>query len=206
MARYTGSKCRLCRREGMKLFLKGDRCMSTKCAVERRQYPPGEHGQRMRRRTTEYGMQLREKQKVKRIYGVLERQFRRYFEMASRQKGVTGENLLRLLELRLDNVVYRAGFAPSRDAARQLVSHRHFTVNGRIVNVPSYSIKVGDVIAARDSIKEVVKANLERYGTDTVGWLQVSPEQLSVTVVDLPSRESIGIPIQEQLIVELYSK
>jgi len=160
----------------------------------------------MRRRTTEYGMQLREKQKVKRIYGVLERQFRRYFEMASRQKGVTGENLLRLLELRLDNVVYRAGFAPSRDAARQLVSHRHFTVNGRIVNVPSYSIKVGDVIAARDSIKEVVKANLERYGTDTVGWLQVSPEQLSVTVVDLPSRESIGIPIQEQLIVELYSK
>jgi len=206
MARYTGSKCRLCRREGMKLFLKGDRCMSTKCAVERRQYPPGEHGQRMRRRTTEYGMQLREKQKVKRIYGVLERQFRRYFEMASRQKGVTGENLLRLLELRLDNVVYRAGFAPSRDAARQLVSHRHFTVNGRIVNVPSYSVKVGDVIAARDSIKEVVKANLERYGTDTVGWLQVSPEQLSVTVVDLPSRESIGIPIQEQLIVELYSK
>ncbi|HEC83129.1 MAG TPA: 30S ribosomal protein S4, partial [Firmicutes bacterium] len=146
MARYTGSKCRLCRREGMKLFLKGDRCMSTKCAVERRQYPPGEHGQRMRRRTTEYGMQLREKQKVKRIYGVLERQFRRYFEMASRQKGVTGENLLRLLELRLDNVVYRAGFAPSRDAARQLVSHRHFTVNGRIVNVPSYSVKVGDVI------------------------------------------------------------
>ncbi len=206
MARYTGSKCRLCRREGMKLFLKGERCMSTKCAVERRQYPPGEHGQRMRRRTTEYGMQLREKQKVKRIYGVLERQFRRYFQIASRQKGVTGENLLRLLELRLDNVVYRAGFAPSRDAARQLVSHRHFTVNGRIVNVPSYSVRVGDVIAARENIRDVVKANLERYGTDSVGWLQVSPEKLSVTVVDLPSRETIGIPIQEQLIVELYSK
>ncbi len=206
MARYTGSKCRLCRREGMKLFLKGDRCTSTKCAVERRQYPPGEHGQRMRRRTTEYGMQLREKQKVKRIYGVLERQFRRYFEMASRQKGVTGENLLRLLEFRLDNVVYRAGFAASRDAARQLVNHRHITVNGRVVNIPSYSVKVGDVIAARDTIKDVVKANLERYGADTLGWLQVSPEQLSVTVVDLPSRESIGVPIQEQLIVELYSK
>lgn len=206
MARYTGSKCRLCRREGMKLFLKGDRCVSTKCAFERRQYPPGEHGQRMRRRTTEYGMQLREKQKVKRIYGVLERQFRRYFEIASRQKGVTGENLLRLLELRLDNVVYRAGLAASRDAARQLVSHRHFTVNGRIVNVPSYSVKVGDVVAAREDIRDVVKANVERYGTDSVSWLQVSPEQLSVTVVDLPSRETIGIPIQEQLIVELYSK
>jgi small subunit ribosomal protein S4 len=206
MARYTGSKCRLCRREGTKLFLKGDRCMSTKCAVERRQYPPGEHGQRMRRRATEYGLQLREKQKVKRIYGVLERPFRRYFEKASRQKGVTGENLLRLLELRLDNVLYRSGMAPSRDSARQLISHRHFTVNGRTVNIPSYSLKVGDVVAARGSIKEVVKANLGRRGGDSLEWLQVSPDQLSVTLLEVPSRESIPIPIQEQLIVELYSK
>jgi small subunit ribosomal protein S4 len=206
MARYTGSKCRLCRREGMKLFLKGERCMGTKCAVERRQYPPGEHGQRMRRRTTEYGLQLREKQKVKRIYGVLERQFRRYFDKASRQKGVTGENLLRLLEKRLDNIVHRAGFAPSRYAARQMVTHRHFTVNGRIVNVPSYSVKIGDVIETRDSIKEAVKANLERRGGEAVPWLQVSPERLSVTLLEVPSRESIPIPIEEQLIVELYSK
>jgi small subunit ribosomal protein S4 len=206
MARYKDSRCRLCRREGMKLFLKGDRCMGTKCAVERRQYPPGEHGQRIRRRVTEYGLQLREKQKVKRIYGVLERQFRRYFERASRQKGVTGENLLRLLELRLDSIVTRAGFAPSRNMARQMITHRHFTVNGRIVNIPSYSVKVGDVIASRESIKEVVKANIDRHGTDTAPWLQVAPEQLSVTLVELPNRENITIPIQEQLIVELYSK
>lgn len=206
MARYTGSKCRLCRREGMKLFLKGERCMGTKCAVERRQYPPGEHGQRMRRRTTEYGLQLREKQKVKRIYGVLERQFRRYFDKASRQKGVTGENLLQLLEMRFDNIVHRAGFAPSRYAARQMVSHRHFTVNGRVVNVPSYSVRIGDVIEARESIREGVKANLERRGGEAVPWLQVSPERLSVTLLEVPSRESIPIPIEEQLIVELYSK
>jgi small subunit ribosomal protein S4 len=190
----------------MKLFLKGDRCMSTKCAVDRRQYPPGEHGQRVRIRRTEYGLQLREKQKVKRIYGVLEKQFRRYFQKASRQKGVTGENLLRLLELRLDSIVYRAGFAPSRGAARQLITHRQFTVNGRIVNIPSYSVRVGDVMAARDSIKEIAKTNLERRGADSVGWLQVSPEKLSVTLVEVPSRESIPIPIKEQLIVELYSK
>lgn len=206
MARYIGAKCRLCRREGMKLYLKGDRCRTTRCAVERRQYPPGEHGERARRRVTEYGMQLREKQKVKRIYGVLESQFRRYFRLASRQKGMTGENLLRILESRLDNVVYRAGFASSRDHARQMVSHRHFTVNGRIVDVPSYLVKVGDVIAARDSIKEIVKANLERHGAETVPWLQVSASDLSVSVVDMPSREYIEIPVEEQLIVELYSK
>jgi len=206
MARHTDSKCRLCRREVTKLFLKGDRCMSTKCAVERRQYPPGEHGQRMRRRTTEYGLQLREKQKVKRIYGVLEKQFRRYFDRASRQKGVTGENLLRLLELRLDSIVQRAGFAASRNEARQQICHRHFTVNGRIVNIPSYSVRVGDVVAARDSIKDAVKTSLERRGGDSVPWLQVSPEQLSVTLLEAPTRESIAIPIQEQLIVELYSK
>jgi small subunit ribosomal protein S4 len=206
MARYTGSKCRLCRREGTKLFLKGDRCMSTKCAVERRQYPPGEHGQRMRRRPTEYGLQLREKQKVKRIYGVLEKQFRRYFDKASRQKGVTGENLLRLLEIRLDNFVYRSGLALSRNAARQMVTHRHFSVNGRLVNIPSYSLKVGDAVTARDSIKDVAKSNIEKRGGDAVPWIEVSVEQLSATLVDIPSRESIPIPIQEQLIVELYSK
>lgn len=206
MARYTGSKCRLCRREGLKLFLKGDRCMSAKCAVERRQYPPGEHGQRMRVRRTEYGLQLREKLKVKRVYGVYEKQFRRYFDKASRQHGVTGENLLKLLELRLDNVAYRAGFAPSRNNARQLVNHRHFTVNGRIVNIASYSMKVGDVIQAREEISGVVKSALERIGTDSVPWLQVDGNKLSATVLELPTREGIPIPVQEQLIVELYSK
>jgi small subunit ribosomal protein S4 len=206
MARYTGSKCRLCRREGMKLFLKGDRCVSTKCAVEKRQYPPGEHGQRMRVRRTEYGLQLREKQKVKRVYGVFERQFRKYFDKASRQHGVTGENLLKLLELRLDNVVYRAGFAPSRNNARQLVNHRHFTVNGRPVNIASYSAKVGDVIQAREQISGVVKANLERIGTDSVPWLQIDGNRLTATVLEIPAREGIPIPVQEQLIVELYSK
>jgi small subunit ribosomal protein S4 len=206
MSRYTGSKCRLCRREGIKLFLKGDRCMTTKCAVERRPYPPGEHGQRMRIRRTEYGVQLREKQKVKRIYGVLEAQFRNYFERASHQKGVTGENLLRLLELRLDNIVYRSGFAMSRDAARQMIGHGHFSVNGRKVDRPSYSAKVNDVVAPRDSMKEIAKTNLERRGTESVPWLRVSLEGLSATLVEVPSRESIPIPIQEQLIVELYSK
>ncbi|MFZ1948049.1 MAG: 30S ribosomal protein S4 [bacterium] len=206
MARYTGSKCRLCRREGIKLFLKGDRCMTTKCAVERRPYPPGEHGQRMRVRRTEYGVQLREKQKVKRIYGVLEAQFRNYFERASHQKGVTGENLLRLLELRLDNIVYRSGFAPSRDEARQLIGHGHISVNGRRVDRPSYSAKLNDVVTPRDSIKEIAKTNLERRGTESVPWLRVSLEGLSATLVEVPSRESIPIPIQEQLIVELYSK
>jgi len=206
MARYTKSKCRLCRREVMKLFLKGERCMTTKCAVERRQYPPGEHGQRTRIRRTEYGVQLREKQKVKRIYGVLEAQFRNYFERASRQKGVTGENLLRLLELRLDNIVYRGGFAPSRDAARQMVGHGHFTVNGRMVDRASFSVKVNDVIEPRDSLREIAKANLERRGAESVPWLKASMEKPSVTLVEVPSRESIPIPIQEQLIVELYSK
>jgi small subunit ribosomal protein S4 len=206
MARYTGSKCRLCRREGVKLFLKGDRCMTTKCAVDRRQYPPGEHGQRMRVRRTEYGIQLREKQKVKRIYGVLEAQFRNYFEKATRQKGMTGENLLKLLELRLDNIVYRTGFALSRDAARQFIGHGHFTVNGRKVDRPSYSIKVNDVIEPRDSMREIARANLGRRGADSVPWLKVSPEKPSVTLLEVPSRESIPIPIQEQLIVELYSK
>jgi small subunit ribosomal protein S4 len=206
MARYTGSKCRLCRREGVKLFLKGDRCMGTKCAVDRRQYPPGEHGQRTRIRRTEYGVQLREKQKVKRIYGVLEAQFRNYFEKASRQKGVTGENLLRMLELRLDNIVYRTGFAMSRDAARQMIGHGHYAVNGRTVDRPSFAVKVNDLIEPRDSIREIAKANLERRGAESVPWLRVSPERPSVILLEVPTRESIPIPIQEQLIVELYSK
>ena len=206
MARYTGPKCRLCRREGMKLFLKGERCMTTKCAVDRRQYPPGEHGQRMRIRRTEYGVQLREKQKVKRIYGVLEAQFRKYFDQASRQKGVTGENLLRLLELRLDNIVYRSGFAPSRYAARQFIGHGHFMVNGRKVDRASFCVKINDIVEPRESMKEIAKASLERRGAETVPWLRVAPDSLSVTLVEVPSRESIPIPIQEQLIVELYSK
>ena len=206
MARYTGSKCRLCRREGMKLFLKGERCMTTKCAVDRRPYAPGEHGQRMRIRRTEYGVQLREKQKVKRIYGVLEAQFRKYFEQASHQKGVTGENLLRLLELRLDNVVYRTGFAPSREAARQMIGHGHYAVNGRTVDRPSFSVRVNDMIEPRDSIREIAKANLERRGAESVPWLKIFPEKPSVTLLEVPTRESIPIPIQEQLIVELYSK
>jgi small subunit ribosomal protein S4 len=206
MARYTGSKCRLCRREGMKLFLKGERCMTTKCAVDRRPYAPGEHGQRMRIRRTEYGVQLREKQKVKRIYGVLEAQFRKYFERASRQKGVTGENLLRILELRLDNILYRAGLAQSRDAARQMIGHGHINVNGRKVDRPSFALKVNDVIEPRQSMREAAKANLERRGADTVPWLRVAMDSQSVTLVEVPSRESIPIPIQEQLIVELYSK
>jgi len=206
MARYTGAKCRRCRREGMKLFLKGERCMTTKCAVERRQYPPGEHGQRMRIRRTEYGVQLREKQKVKRIYGVLEAQFRKYFDQASRQKGVTGENLLRILELRLDNIVYRSGFAPSRDAARQFIGHGHFMVNRRKVDRASFNVRINDVIEPRESMKEIAKANLERRGAETVPWLKIAPDSLSATLVEVPSRESIPIPIQEQLIVELYSK
>jgi len=206
MARYTGPKCRLCRREGMKLFLKGERCMTTKCGVDRRQYPPGEHGQRMRIRRTEYGVQLREKQKVKRIYGVLEAQFRKYFDQASRQKGVTGENLLRLLELRLDNIVYRSGFAPSRSAARQFINHGHFMVNRRKVDRASFSVRINDVVEPRESLKEIAKAYLDRRGAETVPWLRVAPDSLSVTLVEVPSRESIPIPIQEQLIVELYSK
>ena len=190
----------------MKLFLKGERCMTTKCAVERRQYPPGEHGQRMRIRRTEYGVQLREKQKVKRIYGVLEAQFRKYFDQASRQKGVTGENLLRILELRLDNIVYRSGFAPSRDAARQFIGHGHFMVNRRKVDRASFNVRINDVIEPRESMKEIAKANLERRGAETVPWLKIAPDSLSATLVEVPSRESIPIPIQEQLIVELYSK
>jgi len=208
LARYTESVCRLCRREGLKLYLKGDRCYTPKCAVERRAYAPGQHGQG-RKKVSEYGLQLREKQKARRMYGILEGQFRRYFEKAEKQKGITGENLLRLLERRLDNVIYRLGFGASRNESRQLVRHGHFTVNGRKVNIPSYMIRVGDVIAVRDKSKESprVKELLERAGDRTPpSWLELEAEQARARVVDLPTREQIDCPVQEHLIVELYSR
>lgn len=208
MARYTESVCRLCRREGLKLYLKGDRCYTPKCAVERRAYAPGQHGQG-RKKVSEYGLQLREKQKARRMYGILEGQFRRYFEKAERQKGITGENLLRLLERRLDNVIYRLGFGASRNESRQLVRHGHFTVNGRKVNIPSYMIRVGDVIAVRDKSKESprVKELLERAGDRTPpAWLELEADQARARVVDLPTREQIDAPVREHLIVELYSR
>ncbi len=208
MARYTESVCRLCRREGLKLYLKGDRCYTPKCAVERRAYAPGQHGQG-RKKVSEYGLQLREKQKARRMYGILEGQFRRYFEKAERQKGITGENLLRLLERRLDNVIYRLGFGASRNESRQLVRHGHFTVNGRKVNIPSYMIRVGDVIAVRDKSKESprVKELLERAGDRTPpAWLELEADQARARVVDLPTRDQIDAPVKEHLIVELYSR
>ncbi|MBE3585297.1 MULTISPECIES: 30S ribosomal protein S4 [Desulfofundulus] len=208
MARYTGPQCRLCRREGIKLYLKGDRCYTSKCAIERRPYAPGAHGQ-ARRKISEYGMQLREKQKARRIYGVLETQFRNYFERAERQPGITGENLLRLLERRLDNVVYRLGLATSRMEARQLVRHGHFTVNGRRVNIPSYLVRVGDVIAVREKSKESprIKELMERAADRTPPpWLEYDENQVQGRVVALPTRDQIDTPVQEHLIVELYSK
>ncbi|AFV12732.1 30S ribosomal protein S4 [Thermacetogenium phaeum DSM 12270] len=208
MARYTGPVCRLCRREGIKLYLKGDRCYSEKCAIDRRSYPPGQKGF-ARKKITEYGLQLREKQRARRIYGVLERQFRRYFEMAERQKGVTGENLLRLLERRLDNVVYRLGFARSRPEARQLVRHGHFTVNGRRVNIPSYLVRVGDEIAVSEKSREIplFKEIAETIAQKTPPpWLEVDAERMRGRVAGIPAREDIDVPIQEHLIVELYSR
>ncbi|WP_227764162.1 30S ribosomal protein S4 [Zhaonella formicivorans] len=208
MARYKEAVCRLCRREGTKLYLKGDRCYSDKCAVDRRAYAPGQHGQ-SRKKQSEYGIQLREKQKARRIYGVLEKQFRNYFEKADRQKGVTGENLLRLLERRLDNVVYRLGFASSRPEARQLVRHAHFTVNGKKVNIPSYQVRVGDEIAVKEGSISLEKfkelAELAAHKTPPA-WLEVDAKALRGRVVALPSREDIDIPVEEHLIVELYSK
>jgi small subunit ribosomal protein S4 len=208
MARYTGPVCKLCRREGVKLFLKGERCYTEKCALERRSYAPGQHGQR-RTKVSEYGTQLREKQKVRRIYGVLEAQFRRYFVEAERMRGVTGENLLQLLERRLDNMVYRLGMAPSRKAARQLVLHGHFTVAGKNVNIPSYLCKPGETVAVKAASKEVpaIKLSLElqaKKGFPT--WLEVDAEKMAGTVKQLPTKEEIAMPIKEQLIVELYSK
>jgi small subunit ribosomal protein S4 len=209
MATYRDAKCRLCRREGEKLFLKGNRCFTDKCAIDRRGYAPGEHGRDRRQRETNYGMQLREKQKARRTYGVLEAQFRTYFHRASRASGVTGLALLQLLETRLDNVVYRMGFAPSRTAARQLVGHRHFTVNGRIVNIPSFRVKPGDVVKVREKSRgiPVIKSSIEnRRAPEALGWLDVDAGAMTGKLVSIPSRVEIPVQIQEQLIVELYSK
>ena len=208
MARYREAVCRICRREGDKLFLKGDRCYTDKCAIARRSYAPGQHGQG-RKKMSEYGTQLREKQKAKRYYGLLENQFYHYFELATKMAGKTGENLLKVLESRLDNVVYRAGFAMSRPEARQLVSHGHFTVNGKAVNIPSYMVKAGDVVAiveksmSSDKIKGVLEANASR---PALNWLSVDKNKAQATVVNLPERGEIDLQVEEQLIVELYSK
>ena len=209
MARYVGPACRLCRREGMKLFLKGERCYGEKCAIERRNVPPGQHGKGRRARMAGYGLQLREKQRVKRMYGVLESQFRRYFKQADRKKGVTGETLLQLLEKRLDNVVYRLGFATSRPQARQLVRHGHFTVNGRRADIPSYSVRAGDKVAVRkNSVKNpaIIYAMEEVKGRGIPEWLQLDPENLAGLLTSIPTRDQLNLPVQEQLIVELYSK
>ncbi len=210
MARYTGPSCRLCRREGEKLFLKGKRCFTEKCAIERRAYPPGEHGTgRRRRRQSEYAVQLREKQKVKRIYGLAERQFRSLFRRASRIPGVTGENLLVALESRLDNIVYRLGFAPSRKAARQLIRHRHVRVEGNTVDVPSFSVIPGQEIAMTPAAGEmpVVKEAVEdKKNRDQLSWLGVDYENLTGRMLERPARADIPLAVQEQLIVELYSK
>ena len=208
MARYTESVCRLCRREGMKLFLKGDRCFKDKCAIERRNYPPGQHGRR-RSKLLGYGIQLREKQKVKRIYGLLEGQFRLTFARAERRKGITGSNLLEELERRLDNVVFALGFAASRAQARQLVRHGHVTVSGRKVSIPSYRVGKGQSVSIKERSRsnEQIKASVETARARGVpAWLDLTPEAFSGTVVELPKREDIKLPIQEQLIVELYSK
>jgi small subunit ribosomal protein S4 len=208
LARYTKSVCRLCRRENLKLFLKGERCYTEKCGIDRRNYPPGQHGQN-RRKFSDYGAQLREKQKVKRLYGILENQFRNIFKEADRQKGITGEILLSLLERRLDNAVYRLGFANSRNEARQLVRHNHFLVNQGKVNIPSYLVKPGDVIELRERSKKVVRILEALEGVARRGipqWLELDKEQLRGQVKAVPSREEITIPIQENLIVELYSK
>ncbi len=208
MARYTGAVCRLCRREGQKLFLKGERCYSDKCSVGIRGYAPGQHGQG-RKKLSEYGLQLRAKQTARRFYGVQEKQFHHYFEIAERKQGITGDNLLRILESRLDNVVYRAGFASSRAEARQLVGHGHFEVDGHRVDIASYLLKAGETVSIceksrqSEKIKAVVEANSAR---PVPTWLDINREQLSVKVVNLPEREQIEAPVQEQLIVEFYSK
>lgn len=208
MARYTGAVCRMCRREGKKLFLKGERCYSDKCSIVRREYAPGQHGQ-SRKKVSEYGIQLRAKQQARRYYGVLESQFAKYYEIAERRPGMTGENLLRLCEGRLDNIVYRVGFAASRKEARQLVRHNHFTLNGHKANIPSIQVKVGDVVAVAESsrtsdkIKAVVEANSAR---PVAKWLDVDRDKLTAKVVESPKREDIDLDVEEHLIVEYYSK
>ena len=206
MARYTGPVCKLCRREGLKLFLKGERCLTEKCAIERRSYPPGEHG-RGRIKQSQYLLQLREKQKARRYYGLLEKQFRIYYDKAARQSGITGDALLRMLELRLDNVVYRLGFAASRAQARQVIRHGHFLVNGRRVNIPSYQVRVGDVVALRPGspVEQVVRDATDLTAS-VPAWLQADHDNLAAKVLKFPERDEIDAPVQEQLIVELYSK
>jgi small subunit ribosomal protein S4 len=209
VARYTGPVCRLCRRERMKLFLKGDRCFKEKCAVERRNFPPGQHGTRRGRRTLGYGLQLREKQKVKRIYGVLEAQFRTYFQEADRSKGITGENLLVMLERRLDNVIYSLGFAASRAQARQFVRHGHVHADGRKITIPSYQVKAGQAISIKEPSRKnpLIRSSVETArGRGVPEWLELDAENTTGKVQRLPVREDIKLPIQEQLIVELYSR
>jgi len=209
VARYTGPVCRLCRRERMKLFLKGDRCFKEKCAIERRGYPPGQHGGRRRRRDLGYGLQLREKQKVKRIYGVLEKQFRSYFREADRQKGITGENLLIKLERRLDNVVHSLGFAASRAQARQFIRHGHVLVDDRKVSIPSYAVRSGQKISIKEKSRknDFIRASVETArGRGVPEWLELDADNMTGTVLRLPARDDIKLPIQEQLIVELYSR
>ena len=207
MARYTGAVCKQCRREGQKLFLKGDRCYTDKCALSRRPTAPGQHGMG-RKKVSEYGLQLRTKQKAKRYYGVLESQFRSYFEMATKKPGMAGENLLKILESRLDNIIYRLGFAASRKEARQLVLHRHFTVNGQTVNVPSYLCKAGDVvaIAERSRTNEAIKETFEANAKPIPVWLSLDKGNMSANIVSLPNRADIDLQVEETLIVELYSK
>jgi small subunit ribosomal protein S4 len=208
LARYTGPDCKLCRREKTKLFLKGSKCESPKCPVEKRPYPPGEHG-RGRTKESEYLTQLREKQKARRIYGVLEKQFRNYYVEAARRKGITGEALLQLLETRLDNVVYRGGLARSRDQARQLVRHSHVTVNGRKVNIPSYQVKPGDVVQVKERMRDNLNVHESiqlQLGRPQPGWLELNAGEARLTVISLPTRDQVEVPLQEQLIVEHYSK
>jgi small subunit ribosomal protein S4 len=208
MARYTGAVCRLCRREGLKLFLKGTRCFTDKCAISKRAYAPGQHGQ-ARKKMSEYGLQLREKQKTRRYYGVLESQFEGYYEMAVKKAGITGENLLTILETRLDNTIYRLGWGTSRPEARQLVKHGHFEVNGQKVDIPSYLIKAGDTIVIKEKSKgsEKIKAVLDTTDSRVIPtWLSVDKNTLSASIVRMPTREDIDLPIEEHLIVELYSK
>lgn len=208
MSRYKGPVCKLCRREGMKLFLKGDRCYSDKCGIERREYPPGQHGQN-RIKFTEYGTQLREKQKIKRIYGILERQFRRIFHDAERKKGVTGDTLIQLLESRLDNIVYRFGFANSRAEARMLITQRHFEINGKLVNIPSAIVKTGDTITVRQGSRNVTRVQASMEAVQRRGvpeWLELDCANFKGTVRMIPARNQITIPMNEQLVVELYSK
>ena len=209
MARYTDSSCRLCRREGLKLFLKGDRCYSEKCAFERRGYAPGQHGQSHKKQASDYGVQLREKQKLKRMYRLLEKQFRGYFEKADKLKGVTGTNLLVLLERRMDNMIFRMGFSNSRDEARQLVTHGHFLVNSKPVNIPSYLLKAGDIVAVKEGSRNITRIQeavetVTRRGVPQ--WLALDKENFNATIKMLPVREDLIMPVQEQLVVELYSK